>query len=68
MSDFFSFHFLTRNINLAAHHEQRITPIITATDFSGTQKPKNLTPAKQNIHLKKMGERSQHLRTMYFSS
>lgn len=68
MSDFFSFHFSTRNINLAARHEQRITPSITATDISRTQEPKNLTPAKQNIHLKKMEERSRHLRTMYFSS
>lgn len=68
MRGFFSFRFSTKNINPATHHEQRITPCITATDIIRTQEPRNLTPTKQNTHLKKMEERNRHLRTMYFSS
>lgn len=68
MKNFFGFHFLTKNQNLSALNNQQVAPGITATDMNSAEKPKNMTPAKQHMHLKKMEERSRHLRTMYFSS
>ena len=66
MRNFLGFHFLTKNQNLSALNDQQVAPDITTAESA--KKPKNLTPAKQHIHLKKMEERSRHLRTMYFSS
>jgi len=68
MRNFFGFHFSTKNQNLTALSNQQIAPGIIATDIDGAKKPKILTSTKQHMHLKKMEERSRHLRTMYFSS
>lgn len=68
MRNFFGFHFLTKHQNLSALNDHQGAPGITATDVNGAEKPKNLTPAKQHMHLKKMEERNRHLRAMYFSS
>ncbi|MFZ6776308.1 hypothetical protein ACO0LD_05700 [Undibacterium sp. Ji83W] len=66
MRNFLGFHFLTKNQNLAALNDQQVVSDITTVESA--KETKILTPAKQHMHLKKMEERSRHLRTMYFSS
>ncbi|MFZ6757031.1 hypothetical protein ACO0K9_07395 [Undibacterium sp. Ji50W] len=68
MRNFFGFHFSTKNQKLSALNEQKVDPGITATEGGCAKNPKNLTPAKHHMQLKKMEEHRRNLRTMYFSS
>ncbi|MFZ6719099.1 hypothetical protein [Undibacterium sp. Ji49W] len=68
MRIFFGFPFSSNNQKLSELKEQKVDPGIAATDMGCAKKPKNLIPAKQHMHLKKMEEHRRNLRTMYFSS